>query len=144
MTTFINVGNSKNSFPRLFDFVKKYFKELPNPIHIQYGYSNISKEEFIGKDITFYRFMDYKKYQELSKKCNLFISHGGVGSIQTALLNKKIPIVIPRLKEYGEIINNHQLEICEILEKQKKIQNCLLYLKVFFGSTLHHALIRNR
>ena len=65
--------------------------------------------------------MDYKKYQELSKKCNLFISHGGVGSIQTALLNKKIPIVIPRLKEYGEIINNHQLEICEILEKQKKI-----------------------
>lgn len=121
MTSFINVGNSKNNFARFFSIIRKNFKNLPKPIHIQYGYSKIKRDEFFGKDIFLYRFLEYKKYQELSEKCELFISHGGVGSIQTALLNNKIPIIIPRLKEYREIINNHQLEICEILEKQKKI-----------------------
>ena len=121
MTSFINVGNSKNNFERFFNIIKKYFKEIPKPIHIQYGYSNIKKEEFVDKDIFLYRFLEYEKYQELSENCELFISHGGVGSIQTALSKNKFPIVIPRLKEYGEIINNHQLEICKRLQNQKKI-----------------------
>lgn len=121
MSCFINVGNSKNNFPRFFSIIKKYFNQLPKPIHIQYGYSKLKKEEFLGKDISVYKFLEYEKYQELSRKAKLFISHGGIGSIQTALENNKVPIIIPRLKKYREIINNHQLEICEILEKQKKI-----------------------
>ena len=54
----------------------------------------------MDKDIFLYRFLEYEKYQELSENCELFITHGGVGSIQTALSKNKFPIVIPRLKEY--------------------------------------------
>ena len=63
MTTFINVGNSKNSFPRLFDFVKKYFET-----HLA------MKEKTVSEAINFRR--SVRKYDpkkaidtNLVKKC---------------------------------------------------------------------------
>ena len=49
------------------------------------------------------------------------MSHGGVGAIITALGQGKVPIVVPRLEKYGEIIDNHQLEIMDVLSKDGKI-----------------------
>ena len=50
-------------------------------------------------------------FQELISKCNLLITHGGVGSIITGLKNNKKVIAIARLKKYGEHTNDHQLQI---------------------------------
>ena len=59
------------------------------------------------------------------KQAEFVICHGGVGSIFTALRLRKKVLVVPRLEKYGEHINDHQLEICEQLEKEGYI----LYLK---------------
>jgi len=37
------------------------------------------------------------------------ISHAGMGSIMIALEHRKRLLVLPRLKRYGEVVNNHQV-----------------------------------
>ena len=49
----------------------------------------------------------------LMEECSLLITHGGVGSIITGLKNNKKVIAVPRLKEFGEHVNDHQLQIIE-------------------------------
>jgi len=46
------------------------------------------------------------------------ISHGGIGTILSALEYMKPIIVIPRRKEYGEIIDDHQFETTRELENE--------------------------
>ena len=43
----------------------------------------------------------------------MLITHGGVGSIITGLKNGKKVIAAPRLSEYGEHTNDHQLQIID-------------------------------
>ena len=54
-------------------------------------------------------------------EATLIITHGGVGSIVSALKKNKKVIVVPRLKKYNEHIDDHQLEIVEEFKKRKHI-----------------------
>ena len=56
--------------------------------------------------------------EEYISKADIIISHGGVGTIFSAIKRGKKVIAIPRLEKYGEHINDHQIEICEELEKE--------------------------
>lgn len=47
---------------------------------------------------------------------SVVITHGGAGSILTALGAGKIPVVIPRVSEHGEHCDDHQVRMCEGLE----------------------------
>jgi UDP-N-acetylglucosamine transferase subunit ALG13 len=38
------------------------------------------------------------------------VTHAGVGSILIALTNGKRPIVVPRLRAFGETVDDHQVE----------------------------------
>jgi UDP-N-acetylglucosamine transferase subunit ALG13 len=55
------------------------------------------------------------------KRAKIVITHGGTGSIFTALnLNKKV-IAVPRLKKFREHTDDHQLQIVKELEKEKML-----------------------
>ena len=57
-------------------------------------------------------------------KCDLFITHGGVGNIMTALkMNKKI-IAVPRLGDLGEHENNHQTQIVSTFSDNGHVLAC--------------------
>ncbi|MGB3921296.1 glycosyltransferase, partial [Methanothrix sp.] len=49
------------------------------------------------------------------------ITHDGAGSILNCLLNKKITVVVPRLKEFNECKYENKLDLALELEKQNKI-----------------------
>ena len=58
---------------------------------------------------------------ELYEKARVIVTHGGAGTILTlSNFNKKI-IVVPRLKKFNEHVDDHQLELAEFLEKEKKV-----------------------
>jgi UDP-N-acetylglucosamine transferase subunit ALG13 len=61
---------------------------------------NLEKEEF---DKTF-------------NSCNAMISHAGMGNISLALKANKPLLVLPRLKQYGEVVNNHQVDTAKKFE----------------------------
>ena len=54
-----------------------------------------------------------EEFDTLMKKCDLLITHGGVGSIITGLKCNKRVIAVPRLAKYGEHVNDHQKQIIE-------------------------------
>ena len=49
--------------------------------------------------------------ENLVNKARLIITHAGIGSIEMSLEKNKKVIAIPRLKKYGEHVNNHQKDI---------------------------------
>ena len=60
--------------------------------------------------------------QSKIKWADLIISHAGAGSIIDLLTSRKKFILFPRLREYNEAIDNHQLELCEAFSKKYKIK----------------------
>ena len=82
----VTLGTQNNSFHRLLEEVQK---------NIDNGKI---KEEVVAK---------------LVDKADVIITHGGVGSIITAITKGKKVIAVPRLGKYNEHVNDHQVEIIE-------------------------------
>ena len=52
-------------------------------------------------------------FEECIDRADLIICHAGVGTILTALKKGKKIIAAARLKQYGEHVNDHQLQILD-------------------------------
>lgn len=60
-------------------------------------------------------------FQKKIEEADLIITHCGVNSIISCMrLNKKL-IIVPRLKQYGEHVDNHQTEIANLMKNKFKI-----------------------
>lgn len=115
----VMLGTQKNDFSRL-------LKEIENCI----GNGTIQEEVLVQAGSTKYQtdkmqIFDLIAREELDKQkqeASLIITHGGVGSIVGALkMNKKV-IAVPRLKQYGEHVNDHQKQIVENFDTQGYIK----------------------
>jgi len=63
------------------------------------------------------------EFDNLIEKCDILITHGGVGSIITGLRKNKKVIAVARLKKYKEHTNDHQLQIIDNFTKAGYILN---------------------
>ena len=74
--------------------------------------------KFESKDMEVFNLIEQDKFNILMEQADTIITHGGVGSIVTAVkLGKKV-IAVPRLKQYGEHVNDHQIQIVETFSNQ--------------------------
>lgn len=101
---FLTVGTS---FP--FDRLVKAVDELA-------GQNKIGSEIFAQVGIGGYQpknfdsieTLDKKKFDDFFSNSQAVIAHAGMGTITTALTQLKPILVFPRLKKYGELVNDHQ------------------------------------
>ena len=56
-------------------------------------------------------------FDQYFSRADGIISHAGMGTITMALDHRKPLLVMPRLKKYGEVVNDHQLAIARKFEK---------------------------
>jgi UDP-N-acetylglucosamine transferase subunit ALG13 len=108
---FVTVGTAP--FPRLIKSMDQIAKILEDKVIMQIG-----KTSYQPKNTEYFDFKDYDKIRQLNKDAKMIITHAGVGSILTALDYGKPLIIVPRLKKYREINDDHQLEIAHLLKKQ--------------------------
>ena len=85
----------------------------------------IGESKYKPRNIEFTKFLTYQEMQAKIKWADLIISHAGAGSIIDLLISKKKFVLFPRLKQYKEAIDNHQLELCEAFNKKYKIKYTL-------------------
>ena len=102
------LGTQNNSFHRLLEEVQKNIdnKNIKEEVVVQKGYT-----KFESENMTLYTQLPLDKLQQLIEKADLVITHGGVGSIISSIQKGKKVIAIPRLKKYGEHVNDHQNDI---------------------------------
>ena len=110
----ITVGTQKQEFNRMFELVRKSKELKKEELIVQRGYTKCNN----SKRIKAFDFIPLEQMEEYIYKADIIISHGGVGTIFSAIKRGKKVIAIPRLEKYGEHINDHQIEICEELEKE--------------------------
>ena len=105
------------SFDRVINYICNNTNLVPKDIMIQHGYTKPRNHN----QIQYIDFIDQNKFIETIKKSEIIISHGGAGTIINCLKYGKKPIVVPRLKNNSEHINDHQKELCYELNKKNLI-----------------------
>lgn len=104
----VTLGTQDKSFRRLLDSVQKQIDNgnIKDEVIVQAGCT-----KYQSNDMKIFDLIPIDDFNTLIKKCDLLITHGGVGSILNGLKNGKKIIGAARLKEYGEHTNDHQLQI---------------------------------
>ncbi|EOT49314.1 hypothetical protein IGK74_001344 [Enterococcus sp. AZ150] len=103
---FITVGTHEQQFNRLLKKIDEISASMPDvEFFVQTGYS-----DYKLKNCNYRKFLNYKEMNEFIENADLIITHGGPSSFFSVLLKNKPLIVVPRKFEYGEHVNNHQLE----------------------------------
>jgi UDP-N-acetylglucosamine transferase subunit ALG13 len=101
---FLTVG-TQFPFDRLVKAVDNVFGEnlIDEEIFAQIGETTYKPGSF--ESVTS---LEKKTFDEYLKKASGIIGHAGIGTIVMALDNHKPLLVMPRLKKYGEVVNDHQ------------------------------------
>ncbi|MCU0289754.1 MAG: multidrug MFS transporter [Acidobacteria bacterium] len=115
---FVTVGTHEQPFDRLVKAVDDLKKEkiISQEIFIQSGFST-----FKPQYCDYAAFIGFSEMLERMSSADIVISHGGTGSVMLALYHNKIPLVIPRQKQYNEHIDNHQVHFCQMMEGKRRI-----------------------
>ena len=112
---FVPLGTQKFPFNRLVKALNGLVESgvyTPSEIVMQ---STVYEEKpkFIHFDIipleTFNSYLD---------NAEVIITHSGVNSIISSMNRKKPLIIVPRMKKYGEHVDDHQIEIADLMEQK--------------------------
>ena len=105
----VTLGTQDKQFYRLLDMIQELIdnKKIKDKVIVQAGYSKNYKSD----DMEIFDLISIDEMDKLVKKCDILITHGGVGSIINGLKYNKKVIAIPRLKKYKEHTNDHQKQI---------------------------------
>lgn len=112
---FVTVGTHEQPFNRLIEAVDKMKAEnvFDDDVIIQTGYSTY-QPKFCG----WQKLYPYDKMLELVQQARVVITHGGPSSFIMPLQIGKIPVVVPRQKQYGEHVNDHQVDFCHAVAER--------------------------
>ncbi len=99
---FVTVGTNEAPFDRLLEAVA----QLPagEELVVQHGASSVRVP---GAELV--DFLPFEQIVQHIRRARAVVTHAGVGSIIVALSNGKRPVVAPRLKRFGEAVDDHQL-----------------------------------
>ena len=75
----------------------------------------IGNSSYKPKRCQWYYYLNYDESIDLIGRSDIVICHGGSGTIIDVLLNEKPLIICPRLSQYHEAIDDHELELAEKL-----------------------------
>ena len=99
---FVTVGTNEARFDRLVQAVEALAGS--EELVVQHGPSPVRPQ---GATCV-----DYLSFEDLSehvRRARVVVMHAGVGSVLAALANGARPVVVPRLKRFGEAVDDHQL-----------------------------------
>ena len=94
---FVTLGTQDKKFKRLLNDIQQEIDKgnIKDQVIVQAGFT-----KYESKDMKIFDLLDKDEFEEYMKKCDLLITHGGVGSILTGLKNNKKVIACPRLAKY--------------------------------------------
>ncbi len=102
---FAITGTHEQPFDRLVTALDAYAQRNGDePVVIQRGYST-HVPRFARSEVMY----DQDAMGALAAEARVIVTHAGPGSIWLAFQHDKIPVVVPRMKRYGEHVDDHQV-----------------------------------
>lgn len=114
---FVTVGTHEQSFERLVKCIDQMVIDgrINEKVIIQKGYTDYEPQKCES-----YKLIGYNDMKKFINEARIVVTHGGPASFVAPLSIGKIPIVVPRMYEYNEHVNNHQLEFAREVERRMK------------------------
>ncbi len=114
---FVTVGTHEQPFDRLLKCIDKMIEDglIKEEVIVQKGYT-----DYEMKNCKSEKLIPYEEMQDNISRARIVVTHGGPASFLDSLRYGKIPIVVPRQKEYNEHVNNHQLDFAKEVENRMK------------------------
>jgi len=114
---FVTVGMHSEGFERLVREMDRIALRLGEEVIMQIG-----STPYTPQSAQWFRFSTQAEIERLASDAHVVVSHAGAGSILT-FLNCGTPLVVmPRLAQYGEVVDDHQMELAEALSHDGIIQ----------------------
>lgn len=104
---FVTVGTHEQPFNRLIEYIDNLKRDgiITEEVIMQTGFSTYEPKYCIWNKL-----LPYKEMIQNVANARIVITHGGPASFIMPLQIGKTPIVVPRQFEFGEHVNNHQVE----------------------------------
>ena len=101
----VMLGTQNNDFHRLLFEIEKNIEigSINEEVIVQAGFTKYKSNKMKIFDVT-----SKENLSKLINRANLIITHAGVGSIEMSLEQNKKVIAVPRLKKYGEHVNDQK------------------------------------
>jgi len=115
---FVTVGLEGFQFDRL---IKSVDSLIMKNIIKEETFMQIGTSEYEPINCSWERTIEFDSFIAKLLRARIVITHAGIGSIILCIQNDKIPIVLPRQKCFGEIVDNHQLEFIKEFDKSNTI-----------------------
>lgn len=112
---FVTVGTHEQPFNRLVEYMDKWTGEHNEEVIIQTGFST-----YEPKNCKWNKLYPYKTMLTNVDKARIVVTHGGPSSFIMPLQIGKIPIVVPRKKEFNEHVNDHQVNFSNQVAKRQR------------------------
>lgn len=112
---FVTVGTHEQPFNRLIKKVDELVADgtITEPVVMQTGFSTC-----VPKHCEWHKMLSYNEMKRYIDEARIVITHGGPASFIEVLQAGKIPVVVPRLAEFGEHVNDHQEEFVKLIKKK--------------------------
>ena len=118
---FVVLGTQKFQCNRLLEQIDELISQgiIRDKVFAQKGNS-----DYEPKNYEYVDFVEKQQFEELIEQCDLLVTHSGVGTILSGKNHGRPVIVFPRLKKYGEHVDDHQLDIARAFGKKNLVFMC--------------------
>lgn len=113
---FVTVGTHEQPFNRLVEYVDNLKRDniIQDDIIIQTGFCT-----YEPKYCEWSKLYPYSEMIKNVKNARIVITHGGPSSFIMPLQIGKVPIVVPRQKQFNEHVNNHQVDFSKVVAERQ-------------------------
>ena len=113
---YVTVSGCSRPFIRLLEKMDEIAGEIDENVIMQSG------TDFISNNAYAQKYLPRDEANKLIRKARLIVAHAGIGVIICALKFGTPIVIFPRLKKFNEHFDDHQLDICKILENRQGIR----------------------
>lgn len=113
---FVTIGTHSVGFDRLIQKMDEIAGKVDCEVLMQVG-----NTDYKPKNVKWFKFLEYNIMLDYMEKSDIIICHGGAGTLLDVFKLNKNVIVVPRLKKFDEVYDDHELELSESLKHTKKL-----------------------
>jgi beta-1,4-N-acetylglucosaminyltransferase len=113
----VTVGMHTDGFLRLVQAMDHIAAQIDEEVVMQIG-----NTPYEPRWTRWFTFASQQEIENLCQRARVIVCHAGAGSILTAMRYKRPLVVMPRRKRFGEVVDDHQLELAEALSRANLLQ----------------------